>query len=622
MRNRYVLLLDLPLFALAALGAFVLRFDWLFLTYRPEFFAFVAVALAIKPPTFAAFGLYRRYWKYATATDLVAVVVGASAASVLVGLVVSVAVMTRYMDAFSRSVLLIDWILTIAAAGALRFSIRLLAERQHRRASGRASGRRPVLVVGAGDAGTAVVREILRNGSLGLAPVGFLDDDPVKYGKRIHGHRVLGRTIDLARVVAAYGIQEVIIAMPAAPGSAIRQIAQSCAEAGVTSRIVPGMYELLDGRISVNRLRDVDIIDLLRRPQRSGQAEAARYLAGRRVIVTGAGGSIGLELCRQAAHGGAAEILLLGHGENSIYEAELLLENAFPSAKVTTAIADVRDSERIGQLFSRFRPDVVFHAAAHKHVPLMEENPEEAVTNNIVGTQSVIENALAAGVERFVLISTDKAVEPRSVMGATKRVAEHLVVAAAARTGRPLAVVRFGNVLGSRGSVVPRFRRQMEAGGPITLTHPDMTRYFMTIPEAVHLVLCAGGLARGGELFVLNMGEPVRIAQLAQDLIALSGYAPDEMPIVYTGMRPGEKLEERLWEEGATVAATSHPDILQVTERAEHATAVPLEAFKEAARRGDRLEIDMLLAEQIATYVPQGMNAGDARLSGRTAGGS
>ena len=603
MRNRYVLLLDLPLFACAAIGAFVLRFDWLFPHYRPEFLPFLAVVLLVKPPVFAAMGLYRRYWNYATAMDLVTVVVGATAASLVVSVIVSAAVMTRYVDAFSRSVLLLDSMLTIAAAGGLRFSIRLFSEhRTWRRGAGR--GRRPVLVVGAGDAGTSVAREIERNARLGLTAVGFLDDDPVKYGKRIHGLRVLGNLAELPRVVRTYGIQEVIIAIPAAAGTTIRALARSCVAAGVSSRIVPGMFEVLDGRVTVQRLRDIEVADLLRRPQISTQTDTARYLIGRRVLVTGAGGSIGLELCRQVAHAGAAELLLVGHGENSIYEADLALRAAFPHARVTTAIADIRDAARIEQVFARFRAEVIFHAAAHKHVPLMEHNPEEAVTNNIVGTHNILEAAIAVGVERFVLISTDKAVEPRSLMGATKRVAEQLVGDAARGAGRAFAVVRFGNVLGSRGSVVPRFRQQLESGGPITLTHPDMTRFFMTIPEAVHLVLAAGGLARGGELFVLNMGQPIRIAQLAEDLVALSGYTPDEIPIVYTGLRPGEKLEERLWEEGAVVTATDHPDIMHVTEPAEEIRPVPIERFVDAARRGDRMAIDVLLAEQIPTYVP------------------
>ena len=270
---------------------------------------------------------------------------------------------------------------------------------------------------------------------------------------------------------------------------------------------------------------------------------------------------------------------------------------------LATAIVDVRDRDRLLLVFQRYRPAVVFHAAAHKHVPLMELNPEEAVTNNIGGTSAVVDAATATGAQRLVLVSTDKAVEPRSMMGASKRIAERIVLEAAHRSGRAFAIVRFGNVLGSRGSVVPHFKRQIEAGGPITLTHPDMTRFFMTIPEAVHLVLQAGGMASGGELFVLNMGEPVRISQLARDLVTLSGFAPDEIPIVFTGMRPGEKLEERLWEDSAVVSATAHPDIMRVAEP-QSADPVPIEALLAAAHAGDRMEIEMLITRQVASYVP------------------
>lgn len=604
MRNRYVLLLDLPVIALAATGAFILRFDWLSPSSRAEFLPFLLAALLIKPPVFQAFGLYRRYWSYASAADLVAVFVGVTAASVALGLTVGVAMLTRTVVEFSRSVVLIDWLLTLAGAGGLRFSIRLLSDRRLE-ASGAAGQVKPVLVIGAGTAGTVVLRELRRNPGLGLHPVGLLDDDPVKRGKRIHGVRVIGPLSELSAAIDSYGVQEAIIAMPTASGAMIRRIAQDCAAAGVTSRTIPGIFELLDGRVSVSRLREVEISDLLRRPEVSGVGDAGAYARGRTVLVTGAGGSIGLELCRQVAHAGPSRLVLLGHGENSVYEAEQQLRAAFPNVSLATAIADVRDRDRVFQIFREFRPDVVFHAAAHKHVPLMERNPQEAVTNNVLGTSHVVAAAIATGTARFVQISTDKAVEPRSVMGATKRVAEQVVMQAAARSGRAFAVVRFGNVLGSRGSVVPHFKRQIAAGGPVTITHPDMTRFFMTIPEAVHLVLQAGGMAQGGELFVLDMGEPVRITQLAEDIIALSGYSRDEIEIVYTGLRPGEKLEERLWEHGATVGATQHRDILRVVEPGSDATPqVPLDRLADAARRGDRLEMEMLLAEQVPTYVP------------------
>ena len=605
MRNRYVLLIDLPLIFLAACGAFLLRFDWFFATNRPEWMPFLILALVLKPIVFMAFGLYGRYWLYATANDLVVVVMGVSAASGVIALLIGIGMTTRTIQEFSRSVVLIDWLLTLVAVGGLRFGLRLLNDRHMVRIGSKSGPRRNLLVVGAGAAGAAVLREIQRNPGLGLRPVGLLDDDRVKRGKRILGVRVLGDLQTLPTMITTHGVQEVIIAMPTAPGPVIRSVAQACATAGVVSRTLPGIFELLDGRVSISRLRDVDVSDLLRRPEILGPVDTASYATGKTVLVTGAGGSIGLELSRQVAHSRPQRLVLLGHGENSLFEAEHQLRSAFRDVRFTTVVADVRDPDRITQVFKQHRPDIVFHAAAHKHVPMMEQNPEEAITNNVLGTSHVVAAALEHGTSRFVLISTDKAVEPRNLMGASKRVAEQVVMQAARRAGRAFAVVRFGNVLGSRGSVVPFFKRQIAAGGPVTVTHKDVTRFFMTIPEAVHLVLQACGMARGGELFVLNMGRPVRIADLAQDLISLSGFAPEEIEIVYTGLRPGEKLDERLWDTGATVDGTAHPDIMRVTEPSEAIAAVPLERFAAAARSGNRLEIDMLLAQQISTYVPQ-----------------
>jgi FlaA1/EpsC-like NDP-sugar epimerase len=329
-------------------------------------------------------------------------------------------------------------------------------------------------------------------------------------------------------------------------------------------------------------------------------------VAGRTVLVTGAGGSIGSELCRQVAHARPASLVLLGHGENSIFDAQVELHERYPGLKVVSVIADIRDRRRIRQVFDRLRPAIVLHAAAHKHVPLMEENPEEAITNNIVGTHHVLEAAIECGAERFVMISSDKAVSPSSIMGASKRMAEMVVRDAARRTGRAYVVVRFGNVLGSRGSVVPHFKRQIERGGPVTLTHPDMKRFFMTIPEAVHLVLEAGGMGRGGELFVLKMGEPVRIVDLAEDLIKLSGLTLEEVPIVFTGIRPGEKLEEALWETGAATEPTPHPDVLRVIEGDNSGGEISdlLKRFTTAAEQGDYRLIQTLLAHHIPTFAP------------------
>jgi FlaA1/EpsC-like NDP-sugar epimerase len=513
------------------------------------------------------------------------------------------ATVLHLVEGFSRSILLIDGLLALFTLGGLRLSIRVIAEARLRGGPPGGTTLRRVLVVGAGQAGTMVVREIRRNPQLRMAPVGFLDDDPAKHGKRVIGVPVLGDTNALARVLGSYRVDEVIIAMPTAPGTSLRRIADDAREAGVTSRTMPGVFELLDGAVSVSRLRQIDIADLLRRAPLSSERAPDEYLAGRVVLVTGAGGSIGTELCRQVARAGPRTLVLIGHGENSIFDVAVELRRTFPSVRFQTAIGDIRDETRITEIFRSSRPSVVFHAAAHKHVPLMEENPEEAITNNVFGTAVVVRAAVKYGAERFVLISTDKAVAPTSVMGASKRLAEMIVSDAARRSGRPFVAVRFGNVLGSRGSVVPHFKRQIEMGGPVTVTHPDMRRFFMTIPEAVHLVLQAGGMGTGDDLFVLDMGEPVRIVDLAEDVIKLSGYSIEEIPIVYTGMRPGEKLTESLWERDARVRPTAHPEILRVEERPGASDIELLLADLQQAVQS-RPAIEAALAHWVETYAP------------------
>jgi FlaA1/EpsC-like NDP-sugar epimerase len=444
----------------------------------------------------------------------------------------------------------------------------------------------------------------LRNPQLNLRPVAFVDDDQEKVKKDIHGVRVAGTLHQLASIVERSRAQEVIIAIPTAPGHVVRRVADICRLEGIPFRTMPGIYELLGGKVSVNRLREVDISDLLRREAASIDDEAVgRTLAGKRVLVTGAGGSIGLELCRQVSRWAPAELIVLGHGENSIFEALLDLQEGNGGVPMHPVIADVRDPARMRAVFDQFQPHVVFHAAAHKHVPLMEMNPEEAVTNNVMGTRTVVDAALAAGTERLVLISTDKAVQPYSVMGATKRVAELIVREAALRSRRPFVSVRFGNVLGSRGSIVPLFKRQIARGGPVTITHPEMRRYFMTIPEAVHLVLQAASMGEGGEVFVLRMGDQILILDLAEDLIRLSGLEPGrDVEIVFTGARAGEKLSEALWDEGVTYSRTPHPDIVSVEEETslsgEMLDATVGELLR-LAREGDTGAILGLLSERV-----------------------
>jgi len=608
MRNRYVLLADLPIIALSALGAFVLRFDWFFSRFQHEFLWYLAAALVVKPVIFYLFGMYSRYWRYVTVADLVALVLAVSTSSILMALLVGAALLTHTIEQFARSVVLIDWLLTIVAVTGVRAAIRIVGESRFTASAvthASAGEPRRILVAGAGDAGAMVVREMQRNPQLGMIPVGFIDDDAAKIGKKIYGLPVLGSIASLPDAVAAHSIDLVTIAMPSAPGAVVRAVVESCQKLSLPSRTMPGMYELLDGNVSVNRFRNVEIADLLRRSQTELKKTAGNYVSGRTVLVTGAGGSIGLELCRQVAHRNPAALILLGHGENSLFDAQLHLRRVFPHVPLRLVVADIRDEPRIQRVFQALKPQVVFHAAAHKHVPLMEENPEEAISNNVLGTHCIVEAAVAAGTQRLVLISSDKAVSPSSLMGASKRMSENIVQEAARRHGRPFVVVRFGNVLGSRGSVVPIFTQQIERGGPVTITHPDMRRFFMTIPEAVHLVLEAGGMGKGGELFVLRMGESVRIVDLVHDLIGLSGLELEDIPIVYTGVRPGEKLEESLWEDGADVAATAHPDVLQVIEVQPCGAAELSSAridFARAVAAGDQPAIDAILARSIPTF--------------------
>ena len=611
MRNRYILVADLVCIVLCAVGAFVLRLDWFF-TRLPEYTAafrfFLVAALLVKPPIFFAFGLYGRYWRYATSRDLLSVTIATAASSAALATLVTFGLLFELLPFFPRSILAIDWLLTIACVGGARMSVKLGSEAFSQRGRpATALEARRVLVAGAGDAGALVVREMQKNPHLGMVAVGFLDDEAAKVGKRIYGVGVLGQLASLEDAVETHRVDEVIVAMPKAPGTVVRGVLEACGRAGVPARAVPGMFELLDGGVSVSRLRKVEISDLLRRRQIEVQADAGLYLQGQVVLITGAGGSIGSELCRQVVRAQPRELILLGHGENSVFEIHSRLRELPNAPRLVPVIADIRDARRLGDVFARHTPTVVFHAAAHKHVPLMEAHPEEAITNNVLGTRTMVEASLAAGVDRFVLVSTDKAVAPASVMGASKRVAE-LIVRDAARVHRKhFLAVRFGNVLGSRGSVVPFFNQQIANGGPVTVTHPDVVRFFMTIPEAVYLLLKAGGLASGGELFVLNMGEPVRIADLALDLIRLSGFTREEIPIVYTGLRPGEKLEEHLWEPDNQVEAVGNSDVLRVREPDAPVRSTVLAAsvaeLERAAAHGDRLGIHRALSDLIPTFV-------------------
>ena len=460
-----------------------------------------------------------------------------------------------------------------------------------------------MLIVGAGEAGYQVLREIKRNPQLGLYPVGFVDDDGVKRKLQIQDTPVLGSVVEIPRLVPAYQVDQVLIAIPTADGRQMRRIVEACRQANVEALTLPGIFELISGHVEIQRFRPVQVEDLLaREPIRIDTTQVRALLMSKVVLVTGAGGSIGSELCRQIALCNPAAIILMGHGENSIYIIHRELQQSYPALTLHPVIADVRDAARVDAIFARYRPDIVFHAAAHKHVPLMEHNPEEAVMNNVGGTQNLLRVAEMRGVSTFVMISTDKAVNPTSMMGLTKRVSEHLVMEAARRTGRRFVVVRFGNVLGSRGSVVPLFQKQIESGGPVTVTHPDIERYFMTIPEAVQLVLQAATLGSGGETFVLDMGKPVKIADLAQEMIRLAG-REGQVDVVFTGLRPGEKLFEELFLSDEHYARTVHKKIfvsqngaLQCADLEERVAAL-----LKAAQRGQNYEV----YRQIVDIVPE-----------------
>ncbi len=573
-RNRYILIGDIILVVLSVFGSYVLRLELgsALYFYLPSAYWMIGVAVIVKPLVYTFFGLYRRLWVYASIQELKQIIVGVTAASLLVSTLTITFFSFGFFTGFPRSVLIIDWLLSIFLVGGLRFAMRVVAENLSLASvTPKYSQTRRALIIGAGDAGALVVREMQKNPQINLLPIGFLDDNPAKQKQQIYGVPVIGKINDLVKVLESHRVSEVIIAIPSAPGKVVRLVADSCRLKDVPFRTMPGLYELLGGKVSISRLREVEITDLLRRePAQVQDDHVGSVISGKTVLVTGAGGSIGSELCRQISRWGPSELILLGHGENSIFEVLLELQENYPSLPIRPIICDIRDYPRLSTIFQLHKPQVVFHAAAHKHVPLMEVNVEEAVTNNILGTYNVVQSASENHVDQLVMISTDKAIRPVNVMGATKRIAELLVLDAANRTGKAFSVVRFGNVLGSRGSVVPLFKRQIARGGPITVTHPDMKRYFMTIPEAVYLVLQAASLCDTGDTFVLNMGQQVRILDLAEDLIRLSGLQPGkDIEIVYTGIRQGEKLSEDLWEHGHPFLPTSHPDIYRAENQEE-----------------------------------------------------
>jgi FlaA1/EpsC-like NDP-sugar epimerase len=559
---------DAVLIAAAWYLAFQLRFDHgLPPYYNTLFERSVAIVIVIQLVTFILFGFYNRWWRYVSTRDMWGAARGVTVACVLSSLVLYFADLVPKVG-LPRSIAVTDWLLLLAFVAGSRMLARTLIERPAARdivARGK-----EVVVVGAGDAGHLIVREMLRQPSLRYTPIGLVDDDPKTRNLRVHGVRVLGTTADLPRILREQRPDEVLIAIPSAPGAVRAKVVEMARRESIPVKTLPGLHELISGDVDLAvQIRPVQVGDVLgREPVDVDLESIASYLADVTVLVTGAGGSIGSELCRQIARLGAARIVMVENSEGALFEIERELVGERDFQACAAVLADVGDRQKLREIFERYRPAVVFHAAAYKHVGLLEANPLASVRNNSLATRTVAEVAVEFETKRFVLISTDKAANPKNLMGQSKALCEWIVESFGHRADVPTRFVgvRFGNVLDSSGSVIPIFRRQIERGGPVTVRHPEMTRFFMTIPEAVSLVVQAGSIGGRGDIFVLDMGEPVRILDLARNMIQLSGLEPDrDVPIEFTGALPGEKLHEELWSDEETVHATKHPKILRVT---------------------------------------------------------
>jgi len=543
--------------------------------------------------------LYTRIWRYAGMREMVAVLIATT-----LGAGLFYTGMYVFDKSLPRSIYLISWILSTGVIGIGRMVLHYIAMQYGGKQSTDADMVN-TLIIGAGDAGATIAREIERYHKRSRKVIGFIDDDESKFNRLMGGVRILGNRHDIPSIVKENKVKEIIIAMPSVTRNEIRNIMEICSPLKCKVNTLPGMYQLLDDEVLVSHLHPVSIEDLLERDEvRLDMDIVEHYIRDKVVLVTGAGGSIGSEICRQIMRVGPKQLLLLGHGENSIYLINQELKNIYKDGPIIPIIADIRDKQQLDQIFTQYNPQVVFHAAAHKHVPLMEIQPMAAVLNNIYGTRNVADVAGRHGVERFVMISTDKAVNPTSVMGATKRVAEKVIISMNDTYDTKYITVRFGNVLGSRGSVIPLFKKQIEAGGPVTVTDPEMTRYFMTIPEASQLVLQAGAMGKGGEVFLLDMGEPVKIIDLARNMIRLSGLEPDkDIHIKITGLRPGEKKYEELLTSEEGTNRTNHTKIFEAA-----LDTVDRDWLIEKISTFDSCETDMdvigVLQDIIPTYTP------------------
>lgn len=599
--------LDIISAIIAALVSIYLRFDGNLIpqNYLSMLVGQLPFFVMITIVSFFLFKLYSRVWRYAGSSELLAIV-GANFVGAICWFIFSVLVEA----ALPRSIYILTALVLTFFVGGTRLALRVYSyltskpkyiQKLHKV--------NKVLVIGAGDAAAMLAREIERYHSGKRKIVGFIDDDKDKQGKTMLGIKVLGSRHEIEQIAADTAANEIIIAMPSVKGKEIKDIIDICKNTNCKLTILPGVYEIIEGTVSVNQLRPVEVEDLLGRdPVKLDSKNVSAYITGKVVLITGAGGSIGSEICRQVAKMQPQKMLLLGKGENSIYEISQELSIEYPQIRKVPIIADVRDEERINGIMDYFHPHVVFHAAAHKHVPLMEHQPMEAVRNNVLGTKIVAEAASKNGVETFVMISTDKAVNPTSVMGCTKRVAEMFVQSMNSISETRFVAVRFGNVLGSRGSVIPLFKKQIAKGGPVTVTHPDMKRYFMTIPEASQLVLQAGAMAEGGEVFVLDMGEPVKIYDLARDMITLSGLIPEvDIEIKFTGLRPGEKLFEELLSAEDGTEVTQHKKIFTAKIKCIDKTKMDCQ-IKRLLEQTTGDNVVKVLKQTVPTYKPNRIN--------------
>jgi len=601
-KRKILLILDLVLINLALLISFMIRFEGMISSYIDIRYFYIISIVSLIVLNFS--NLYKTIWKYASISELLTIIKTSLVLNILF-------LITIYFVnlAIPRSVILINFMTIIILMGGLRFTLRIIKEYLIRRNTSKTNKRVKALIVGAGDAGEIIVREMNKHHELDIEIIGLIDDDPAKQNLKIHDYPVLGTTKDIPKLIKKHDIYEVIIAIPSADGSTIRKIYELSNQKSVRVKIVPGIFEILNGDVDLKQIRDVKVNDLLKRePVDLKTEKITEYITEKTILVTGGSGSIGSELCRQIAQFNPKQLIILDINENSIYFIKLELEKKYPNLNFETIVGSIRDQDKLEQVFKHYQPDVVFHAAAHKHVPLMEDSPEEAVKNNILGTKKLVEKADKFMVKRFVFISTDKAVNPTNVMGASKRVTEMIIQHFNSKSKTKFMAVRFGNVLGSKGSVIPIFKKQIENGGPITVTHAEIKRYFMTIPEAAQLVIQAGTLGNGGEVFVLDMGKPVKIIDLAEDLIRLSGLKPyEDIDINIIGLRPGEKLYEELLVKNEKSIPTKHERIfindLEIVESKKLINKV--EMLKEAAAKGDRNQIITILVSLLNNYQPQ-----------------